>query len=266
MTNKQFFKNFIKTTSDCFNKGWNERNGGNLSYRLMIEDVEAIKDSFYKCESYPLDGDFSRIKNEYFLVTGTGKYFRNVELDPKTNAGIIRISQDGKSYELLWGLDSSLPTSELPTHLLNHMKIMNDGYRVILHGHQTNLIALSFIFKGSDEDLTKTLWRIMTECLVVFPKGIKVIPWMVPGNTEIGYETSKYINDYDLVLWKHHGGFVKGYDFDDAFGLIDTIEKAAEIYLKVLSTGMPTVSEITDANLKDLAEAFGVKTKSGILK
>jgi len=261
MINQQFFKNFIKTTVDCFNKGWNERNGGNLSYRLKIEEVETIKENFYKCEKHLLEGDFSSIRNEYFLVTGTGRYFRNVELDPKTNAGIIRISEDGKFYDVLWGLDNSMPTSELPTHLLNHSKIMKDGYRVILHGHQTNLIALSFIFNGSDEDLTKCLWRMMTECLVVFPKGIKVIPWMVPGNTEIGYETSKYINDYDGVFWKHHGGFVKGYDFDDAFGLIDTIEKSAEIYLKILSTGMPIVSQITDENLKDLAEAFGIKRK-----
>ncbi len=41
----------------------------------------------------------SSLSGKYFLVTGTGKYFKNVKEDPETNAGIFRISQDGKKAE-----------------------------------------------------------------------------------------------------------------------------------------------------------------------
>lgn len=254
----RFFREFIQTATDCFNKGWNERNGGNMSYRMKPEEVACVESLFYKNETHDLPQAIAKIKNEYFLVTGTGRYFRNVERYPNENVGIIRINDTGSAYTIVWGLDESLPTSELPTHLLNHSKIMDDGMRAILHGHQTNLIALSFIFEQSDEELTKILWKMMTECLVVFPNGIKVIDWMVPGNFDIGHQTANNINEYDVVVWKHHGAFVKGIDLNDAFGLIETVEKACEIYMKILATQKPMVAEITDANLQELAKAFNV--------
>ena len=35
--------------------------------------------------------------------------------------------------------------------------------------------------------------------------------------------------EYNIVVWVHHGMFCSGKDFDEAFGLMDTAEKAAEI-------------------------------------
>lgn len=255
---QRFFKEFLETATDCFKMGWNERNGGNMSYRLTQDEVDSVASQFYKSQTHDLPQPIEKIASEYFLVTGTGRYFRNVERYPNENVGIIRINETGSAYTIVWGLDESLPTSELPTHLLNHSKIMDEGYRAILHGHQTNLIALSFIFDKSDEEFTRILWKMMTECMVVFPKGIKVIDWMVPGNFEIGHETANNINDYDVVVWKHHGAFVKGKDLNDAFGLIETVEKACEIYMKILATQKPMVAQISDENLKDLAKAFNI--------
>ena len=42
---------------------------------------------------------------------------------------------------------------------------------------------------------------------------------------------------YRVIVWAHHGLFVCGDDFDEAFGLMDTVEKASEICVKVLSMG-----------------------------
>ena len=33
----------MKMTNDAWLKGWHERNGGNISYRLTSENVESIK-------------------------------------------------------------------------------------------------------------------------------------------------------------------------------------------------------------------------------
>lgn len=257
----RFIEDFINIITDCYNLGWHERNGGNISYRLCDQEVEQISNKLCTVKTIALQTAIPQLKNEYFLVSGTGRYFRNVKKYPKENIGIIKLSEDGSHYDIVWGLEKSLPTSELMTHLLNHALIKNDGYRTILHGHQTNLIALSFIFNGSDKDLTNELWKMMTECMVVFPNGIKVIDWMVPGTVGIGIETSKYIKDYDVVIWKHHGAFVKGRDLDEAFGLIETVEKASEIYLKILSTQMPMVSTISNENLDNLAKAFNIRRK-----
>ena len=43
LNNVNFNKNFMKITEDAWEKGWHERNGGNISYRLTSENVESIK-------------------------------------------------------------------------------------------------------------------------------------------------------------------------------------------------------------------------------
>ena len=66
--------------------------------------------------------DATPLEGKLFLVTGTGKYFKNVQDDPETNLGIIRIGKGGKEVELLWGFrDGGRPTSEFPTHMMSHM-------------------------------------------------------------------------------------------------------------------------------------------------
>ena len=40
---------------------------------------------------------------------------------------------------------------------------------------------------------------------------------------------------YDVVIWAHHGMFCSGEDFDLTFGLLHTVEKSAEILVKILS-------------------------------
>ena len=58
---------------------------------------------------------------------------------------------------------------------------------------------------------------------------------MVPGGKDIAVATSKKMENYRAVIWAHHGLFCSGIDFDSTFGLMHTIEKSAEIYIKVHS-------------------------------
>jgi rhamnulose-1-phosphate aldolase len=238
----KFFKEFLNMTYLSYSNGWNERNGGNMSYRLSDKDSEDV------IENFSFDRDWAEIgasvpglKNEYFMVTGSGKYFRNTKSDPENNVAIIKIDDTGTKYKIVWGLESGgRPTSELPTHLMNHevKKKQTDGrYRVIYHAHPVNLIALTYVLKQDTKVFTTELWDSMTECPIVFPKGVAVIPWMVPGGREIAVRTSELIKDYDIVVWCFHGAFVSGEDFDSAFGLMETVEKAAEIVVKVRSMG-----------------------------
>ena len=100
---------------------------------------------------------------------------------------------------------------------------------------------------------------------MVFPGGVGVVPWMVPGGADIALATSKLMKEYDAAVWAHHGLFVSGPDFDTAFGLMHTIEKAAEIYMKVVSSGRPVLQTIRDADLQAIADEFGVKLNQAFL-
>lgn len=71
-----------------------------------------------------------------------------------------------------------------------------------------------------------------TEDPVIFPEGIGVVPWMVPGGKEIADASVKLMEKYRVVVWAHHGLFVCGDTFDEAFGLMDTVEKPRKFVSK----------------------------------
>ena len=98
-----FIKKFCKTTSNMYRLGWDERNGGNISVLLDEGEVKEYLDTKKVLRVIPTGFNATELKGKYFMVTGTGKYFKNVEEDPETNLGIIRIGEDGTSAELLWG-------------------------------------------------------------------------------------------------------------------------------------------------------------------
>lgn len=238
----EFVKGFIRLTDDAFKKGWHERNGGNLSYRIAEGELAEIKGCLCeKNEWKPIGITVENLAGEYFLVTGSGKFFRNVILAPEENIAVIRVDDKGENYSIQWGLcKGGVPTSELPTHLNNHSikKAQTNGlHRVILHSHTTNIIALTFVLPLEDVVFTRELWEMATECPVVFPEGVGVVSWRVPGGKEIALATAEKMQDYNIAVWAHHGTFCSGESFDIAFGLMDTAEKSAEILVKVLSMG-----------------------------
>lgn len=258
----EFVKNFIRTANDGWEQGWHERNGGNLSYRIRLEEVEAVKEDFEPKEWQPIGTTVPKLAKEYFIVTGSGKYFRNVIIKPEDSICIIELDEKGENYRIVWGLvNGGRPTSELPTHLMNHevKMIATDGkHRVIYHAHPTNIIALTFVLPLEDKVFTRELWEMSTECPVIFPEGVGVVPWMVPGGRDIAVATSELMKKYNLAIWAHHGMFASGEDFDLTFGLMHTAEKSAEILVKMLSMQPNKRQTITPDNFRDLAKDFNV--------
>ena len=108
-----------------------------------------------------------------------------------------------------------------------------------------------------DKKFTHTIWETCTECIVVFPDGIGVLPWMLCGNNEIGIATAKKMEEYRLVVWGLHGIYGAGKDMDETFGLIETVEKAAQLYMSIAH--LPHINTIRDEELKAVADAFGLE-------
>ncbi len=262
---------FVRMCEDGWLQGWHERNGGNLTYRMTEEDVEIARPAFAEVPGgwHEMGVACENLAGEYFITTGSGKYFRNVPLDPAHNIGIVEINDAGSAWRIVWGLEGgAVPTSEFPTHFMNHSvrKRVTDGAnRVIYHCHATNIIALTYVLPLSARDFTRPLWQSATECPVVFPEGVGVVPWMVPGGVDIARATSELMETYQAAVWAQHGLFASGPDFDTTFGLAHTIEKSAEIYVKVLSTGQPVLQTITDDSLRAIARDFGVTLNEAFL-
>ena len=235
-----FLNEMMQTTANMYRLGWDERNGGNISYLLEETEVSPYLDLSHVLRTLPLGFHAPSLEGRLFLVTGTGKYFKNVEKDPETNLGIIRIAKDGQTAELLWGYqDGGKFTSELPAHLMSHMARLSvdPQHRVVMHSHPTYTLAMNYVHKLNEKELTHTLWEMCTECIVVFPDGVGVLPWMLCGTNEIGEATAKKMKEFRLVIWGMHGIYGAG----------------------------KTLDEIKDEQLKQLAEFFGVSYRKDFL-
>lgn len=261
-----FVREMMNTTANMYRLGWDERNGGNISYMLETEEVAEYLDLDKVIRTIPTGFNAPSLIGKIFIVTGTGKYFKNVEFDPETNLGIIRIAKDGTTAELLWGYkDGGRFTSELPAHLMSHMARLKQDpeNRVVLHCHPTNTLAMNYVHELDDKKFTHTLWQTCTECIVVFPDGVGVLPWMLCGNNEIGEATAKKMEEYRIVVWGLHGLYGAGKDIDEAFGLVETVEKAAQLYM--ISAHLPRINTITDDQLREVAKGFNLKFREDFL-
>lgn len=261
-----FVKQMQSTTANMYRLGWDERNGGNISYLLDESEVAKYLDVNAVIRRIPLGFDAKELAGRYFIVTGTGKYFKNVQEDPETNLGLFRISSDGADAELLWGYkDGGRFTSELPAHLMSHIARLkaDKENRVVMHSHPTYTLAMNYVHELDEKKFTHTLWEMCTECIVVFPDGVGILPWMLCGTNTIGEATAKKMKDYRLVVWAMHGIYGSGKTLDETFGLIETVEKAAQIYM--LTAHLPRVNTIKDEDMKALAELFKVDYRKDFL-
>ena len=74
-----FMVEMIRTTTNMYNHTWDERNGGNVSLMLEEEQVREYLDPSHVLRTIPTGFTAPELEGKYFLVTGTGKYFKNVQ-------------------------------------------------------------------------------------------------------------------------------------------------------------------------------------------
>ena len=272
ITDAPFLKEMCLTAANMYRLGWDERNGGNISYMLDENTVSEYHDIRDVKRVVPIMGvneanfDITPLAGKYFIVTGTGKYFKNTASDPENNLGIVRIPEKGRNLEILWGFnDGGRPTSEFPSHMMSHIARLKKDQknRVVIHSHPTNLLAMNYVHELDEKKFTHTLWEMSTESIVVFPEGIGILPWMLCGTDAIGRATAKKMEEFRLVIWAMHGIYGAGRDLDETFGLIETVEKAAGIYM--LTAHLPRINTIKDEDMVKLAEFFGVDYRKDFL-
>lgn len=263
--NSEFIKEISETTANMYRLGWNERNGGNISVLLNDEEIAPFL-PLSEIRKLPLCSPFPELGGKYFVISGTGKYFKNIIKNPEENLGLVRISSDGTYASLLWGYKSGGTfTSEVAMHLGAHIQRIKagDNQRVIIHAHPANTVSMTHIHSWNEQEFTLTLWNMITECIVIFPEGVAVLPWMVSSNADIGAKSRKKFQDFKILIWALHGITAAGSSLDEAFGLIETVEKAAEIYMKIHDKR--TRCGIDKEMLKDVAKAFNLKVREGWL-
>jgi rhamnulose-1-phosphate aldolase len=251
-----------EVAGNLWQRGWAEANGGNLSVALDHSTLFDVNSD--QAKTTPLPESFPELAGLHFLITGTGKRFRDLARDPARCCCVLKIDENGNNYRVVWGSTADLnfrPTSELASHLSLHREIarIGSGENCVLHTHPDNLIALSHFEEFADEaKLNNTLWSIMPEVKVLLPQGIAFVPYQLPGSTELGRATAQALNgNKRVMLWEKHGCLAVTDSLNSAFDLIETAEKAAGIILKCLSCGR-TPQGLSGEQLKGIIKKFGL--------
>ena len=274
MTYPDYIHELCHVTYDMWNKGWDEYNGGNVSYRLTKDEAASLETdligteyTYYsknRKEVEVLDVP-EHVQGEYILITASGSQFRTLCLQPEVDTGIIQLTPKG--YQVVAGfVTGKRPTSEIFMHVLAHaarLKV-DPNHRVVIHNHATNIAVYSLLDEVTSESLTLDLWSVLTESIVVFHDGIAVLPWEVPGTQLIGVDTARELATHRLVVWAKHGVLSTGRDYQDCLGLIETADKAAHIALELKRVSGKSVSEnnvLSKADLRKICDVLGVEGK-----
>lgn len=238
-------------------RGWAERNGGNISVDLT-DDLSTDDLKRMSLFTADLPKPFPTLAGRCFYFTGTNRRMRDVAKRPMQHGCILRISATGKQYYIISD-EPVIPTSEIASHLTIHAYmryVSRRGIRAVCHTHPTDLIALShnpsFLREGA---LTKLLWSMLPEVRIVVPKGLGIVRYQQPGTIELANETIRQLTQHDCLLWEKHGCLAVGESVIEAFDMIDTLSKAAQIYQTALSYGF-VPEGISEENMEGLVQMY----------
>ena len=241
-------------------KGWAERNGGNITVNITEWVDDAMRALPAITEPRAIGMYLPRLKGCWFYCKGTGKRMRDLARDPMANGSIIRIHEDCAHYEIVADMPVA-PTSELPSHLAVHDYLLAKGspYRASVHTHPIELVALTHCKKWMEKDVaTRMLWSMIPETKAFCPRGLGMVPYMLPSSNELADATIKAIDDdYDVVMWEKHGVFAVDVDVMSAFDQIDVLNKSALIYIAARNMGFEP-DGMTDEQMKEMSVAFGL--------
>lgn len=240
-------------------KGWAERNGGNITINVTEYVDDEIRQMPAISESYPIGCTVPALKGCYFYCKGTNRRMRDLARNPMDNGSIIRILDDCASYVIV--ADKVVkPTSEIAAHLSMHNQMVEKGkgYKAAVHTHPIDLVAMTHNPKFLEKDvLTNLLWSMIPETRAFCPKGLGIVPYKMPSSVELADATIEQLEEYDVVMWEKHGVCAVGPDIMEAFDQVDVLSKASQIYLTAKSMGFEPTGT-TQEQMDELQRAFNL--------
>ena len=181
-------------------KGWAERNGGNIVVNITEWVDEELAGAPAIAEKVPMVQTLPQLRGCWFFCKGTNRRMRDLARYPMENGSIIRICDDCASYEIV--ADNPVkPTSELASHLAMHALMLErgNGYKASLHTHPIELVAMTHHRPFLEKDvLTKLLWSMIPETRAFCPKGLGIIPYEMPSSAELADATVAQFDEYDV--------------------------------------------------------------------
>lgn len=236
---------------------------GNLSVLYAWEgEPDPRFSDHWEIESPVALGDLG---GAWIAITGSGRRLRECGEDPEANIALLevvnsthlRVHASPKRF-------FERPTSEMNTHLALHRAHAErfGPLHAVVHAQPLHLTFLSHIDEyREDSTLNQKILRWQPESIVQIPEGVGVVPYIMPGSTELMEATVELSLRHRLILWSRHGVVARAVgSVKKASDLIEYAETGARYEMLNLQTG-ERASGIPVPDLLALCETFGVEQR-----
>jgi rhamnulose-1-phosphate aldolase len=237
---------------------------GNIS--IYIGWPIEVRRHFPLAEKVELPLPAPALVGKVVLVTGSGRRLRDLHRDPAASMGAVLIGADGATGTLYTSPRRLFErvTSEFNSHLAVHndqVAMTGTNFHALVHAQPPNLVYLSHIPEYRDTSaLNRRLMRWEPETIVQLPKGIGVLPYILPGSPALMDANVAALRDHSVALWSKHGVMARSdISVTRAADRIEYIETAAHYeYMDLVAGGRG--EGLTEDELRAVVKAFNVNT------
>ena len=148
---------------------------------------------------------------------------------------------------------------DLAVHCDQFMQI-SVNYLAVVHGQPRRLTYLSHIAEYQNpEYLNRRLLRWQPEAILNLPEGIAVVPFIVPGTTELMDANVSALRECKVAIWSKHGLMARSStSVMAAVDLVEYLETAAVYECLDLSLGQ-RAQGLFDDEIRDICSAYEIK-------
>jgi ribulose-5-phosphate 4-epimerase/fuculose-1-phosphate aldolase len=201
----------------------------------VVELVSVARSLFNRGYSFGTAGNLSIRLDELVYATPTGSSFETVEPEQ-----ISVCTMDGTHTA------GSKPTKELPFHLAAYRA--RPAAAAVVHLHSTHATAVSCL---RDLDMQDALPKLTAYFAMRIP-ALPVVPYLPPGDPELGTEVERLARATPAMLMQNHGSIAIGSTLTEASTLAEEIEQTAQIFLLLGNRAQP----LTQEHVEELRRRF----------
>ena len=201
------------------------------------------------------------------VVTGSGRRLRDLGRLPSQSMGAVVVGDDGRRGTLYTATSRlfTILTSEWNSHLAVHEDTVartGTNFHAVVHAQPPHLVYLSHRADySSDADrFSRRLLRWQPETIVQLPRGIGILPFMLPSSDELMAATVESLRRHRITVWSKHGVMARSdMSVTRAVDRIEYAEAGARYeYMDLVAGGQG--EGLTTEESTRLVQAFGVET------
>ena len=235
-----------------------EASAGNLS--VFVPRLDPPEGPFIGQGEFELPAPAPSLAGGWIIVSGSGCRLRDMVRRPADTLCLLHIHAGGDKADL-FAAGGVRPTSEFNSHLAIHADHAGgEKLHTVLHTQPPYVTYISHLPEYQDtRAFNRRIMRWEPETILFFPEGIGMLPFQVPGSTEMMHVTLAGLRRHRAVVWARHGLVTRcGGGIRKAGDMVEYIETAAHYeYLNLLNPH--PVEGLSDEELRRVAERFNLR-------